>query len=173
MEPVPLGTLATVTGVKDASHVATLTVKAACNLKRAQDIGLTPDGMATDQEPHFGIVDPYLKKGVKRGEVFHLCLYPGTVTSLRHEWAHTEIDSKEESVKWLMEYAKQHCPYDQDTWAAFNRLVEGLAIGEVFFYGDELHSYEDLPDADALRYHAERFFGRPIDLPRFSFRCSC
>lgn len=35
-----------------------------------------------------GIVDPYLTEPVQPGQVFYLCLYPNSVTSLRHVWTH-------------------------------------------------------------------------------------
>lgn len=35
-----------------------------------------------------GVVDPFLKNPVLPGQWYYLCLFPGTVTSLRHVWTH-------------------------------------------------------------------------------------
>ena len=35
-----------------------------------------------------GIVDPFLTEPVQPGQRYYLCLFPGTVTTLRHVWTH-------------------------------------------------------------------------------------
>ncbi len=41
-----------------------------------------------------GIVDPFLQRSVLQGQRFYLCLFPGTVTSLRHVWTHPALEIK-------------------------------------------------------------------------------
>lgn len=40
-----------------------------------------------------GVVDPFLKAGVRSGERFWGYLYPGAVTGLRHDWDHHAFPS--------------------------------------------------------------------------------
>ncbi len=52
-------------------------------------VGIDEDGTAIVSEsatPHVGIIDPYLTAHVLSNEKCWLCLYPQSVTSLRHVW---------------------------------------------------------------------------------------
>jgi hypothetical protein len=74
---------------RDAIHIAIVPVVAACNLNRGDHVGLFSNGTASwDVKEKIGIVDPFLKEYVKKGETFWLCLYPYSITSLRHVWTH-------------------------------------------------------------------------------------
>ena len=72
---------------RDAVHVAIAPVVAKQLLFPAMHVGI--DG--SKDLPHVGIVDPYLRGSVHKGETFWLCLYPGTITSMRHVWSHPEF----------------------------------------------------------------------------------
>jgi hypothetical protein len=43
-------------------------------------VGHDPDGKEA------GIIDPFLVDQLQKGDRVYLCLFPGTVTSLRHLW---------------------------------------------------------------------------------------
>lgn len=73
---------------RDAIHIALAPVTAGATLKPGQRVGLIDPQTVGPQEPYVGIIDPYLTKSVKKGETCWLCLFPYTVTSLRHEWEH-------------------------------------------------------------------------------------
>lgn len=74
---------------RDAIHIAL--TPAVCRqkiLRPGQHVGKN----GTEERPHVGIVDPYLRAPVLEGQEFWLFLYPNTVTSLRHEWTHTAFE---------------------------------------------------------------------------------
>lgn len=83
-----LGKLISGEGFRDAIHVAVAPAVAASRLYPGQRVGKTAAGTFGPVEPHVGIVDPFLLDGVLVGEKFWLLLFPGTITSLRHEWEH-------------------------------------------------------------------------------------
>lgn len=91
-----LGKLVTGPAGRDAVHVAVAPVQAAGALFPGERVGLRPGGTAgrvPDRE-EIGIVDPFLPDPVRPGETFWLCLFPGTVTSLRHVWTHPAFAPK-------------------------------------------------------------------------------
>ena len=81
---------------RDAVHVAIAPVTAAARLSPGEHVGFVADGdtervgtVREDGRPvaPVGIVDPYLTEPVGPGDRFWLCLYPNSVTSLRHVWS--------------------------------------------------------------------------------------
>ena len=87
MTPDVLGKLAEGHSERDAVHIAIVPVVAGADLSPGQIV--SPDGYPAGVTRHrVGIVDPFLTEQVKEGEHFWLLLYPGTITSLRHEWTH-------------------------------------------------------------------------------------
>jgi hypothetical protein len=77
---------------RDAIHIAVAPVMAAERLLPGQHVGLvsgdTEHVGAMEPNRCLGIVDPFLRQPVEEGQRFWLFLYPNTITSLRHYWAH-------------------------------------------------------------------------------------
>lgn len=124
---------------RDAIHVAVLPVVTAMRLRPAEHVGIV-DGLASAHaETTIGIIDPFLKESVAKGERCFLCLYPGTITSLRHDWAHPEVDSRKappaltlglptvaDSERWLRDLCKRSGLYEGGYEALINdHLVYG------------------------------------------------
>jgi hypothetical protein len=81
----PIGTVDFDWTGRDAVHVAIVPTVASEKLFPGQHVGA--DG-ARSIAGAVGIVDPYLRHPVEKGQTFFLFLYPGSVTSLRHVWTH-------------------------------------------------------------------------------------
>lgn len=82
-------------GVRDAVHVAVAAVTAIVAVRPGAHVGLAASDRSDVVSPYvadtIGIVDPFLGGDVPRGQVFWLCLYPGSVTSLRHVYDHPAL----------------------------------------------------------------------------------
>ena len=160
---------------KDAVHVAIISVEAGQYLNPGAHVELKND-KAFAKDPHsdfefkaVGIVDPFLKNGIKKGENFYLCLYPETVTGMRHEWNHPAFDEtasiKDQLQKIALEY---HIDY--------NHLIEAC---EAFARGEDFCFWGDYgPDMmyDRGREIAQLYYqltGDMIDPDQCSFRCAC
>ena len=112
---VKLGQLISGGGQRDAIHIAVAPVVAGELLLVGQDVGFTGDDSTTvgSVANPIGIVDPFLKKPVMKGDTFWLFLYPQSITSLRHDWAHpaftaapaVERPDKEASRQWIADFA--------------------------------------------------------------------
>ena len=128
-----IGTLLDGTEARDAVHIAVLPVIAGEALACAEPVRVY-DGVAKRAQPGetaLGLVDPYLREGVKVGMRCYVFLYPGTITSLRHEWTHPaladvpdhvarralDLLGGEYSVRWLRQFAALHAH-------SYERLVE-------------------------------------------------
>jgi hypothetical protein len=128
---------------RDAIHIAVAPVIAATKLKAGDHIGLVAGDHETvgPSAAPIGIVDPFLKGSVQKGQRFWMFLYPNTITALKHVWAHPAFidaepqrDPKGDSEAWLrhfadevgadyhemMQVAESHCG---DGWGDY--LIEG------------------------------------------------
>lgn len=179
-DEVTLGKSPNAEGIRDAVHVAVISVVAAHDLAPGERISLADTTLGGPVEK-IGIVDPFRVKPVQRGDLFWLCLMPRSITSLRHQWSHPAFPQQGTDAKdadqqyseiWLRAYAMRMNSYDAPN-EAYSRLLDGLKSGELFSHGSDLHGFHDLDDAEDLRYHAERVLGIKIDWSRFSFSCSC
>lgn len=123
---------------RDAIHIAVIPVRAAEPLGAGHHVGVT-DGKASRSPPLIGVVDPFLTPGlVEAGEWFWLLLYPGTITSLRHEWIHPAFPlgvrmpagDTAASQLWLKAFAADH---EISYWD----LIDGAVSGDGATFGTD------------------------------------
>ena len=81
---------------RDAVHIAIVPVVAGEKLFPGQDVGIVGDSLVGRSAHPIGIVDPFLKRSVQPNERCWLLLYPGSITSLRHDWTHPAFDGAAE-----------------------------------------------------------------------------
>lgn len=98
-------------GIKDAVHVACVSLRAGEFLEPGQEITLNDRNEAVaNKSKSFGVVDPFLTKSVKRGENFWGLLRMHEVPNVRHVWDHPdfEFNAPTEPIKYnetLQEFA--------------------------------------------------------------------
>ncbi len=173
-----LGRIITTPQQRDAIHIAVAPVVAARIMKPGEHVGLNAEGLAIYSTEPIGLVDPFLKSPVAAGDKFWLFLYPGTITGLRHEWAHPAFGPEEKAIcdkadseAWVRRYAQEHCFYDGDN--AYDVFMERVREGDIFYHGDDLHSMGDCEDRDELFRHLEILLGKRLSPDEFNYTCSC
>lgn len=75
-DTLKLGEIITGDAARDCIHIAIAPVVASEELVAAQDVGFLPDGTVGPCDSPIGVVDPFLPRGVDRGERFWVFLYP-------------------------------------------------------------------------------------------------
>ena len=77
---------------RDAIHIAVAPVVAGESLDPSERVymkwGEAWSHHPLDREKVVGIVDPFLEVSIEKGQRFWLYLFPGSITSLRHDWTH-------------------------------------------------------------------------------------
>jgi hypothetical protein len=133
---IVLGKIITGDAERDAIHIAVAPVIANSPLYPGREIGIVDaEQMLVDNRmPFVGIVDPFLKECVEKGQKFWMYLYPLSVTGMRHHWSHpafsvrdpapmeenaigSPVDPAVESVRWIQKFAER---IDQ----TYNRLMQ-------------------------------------------------
>lgn len=100
MSDIKLGQIITTSQHRDAIHLAVAPVAAGEILTPGQRVWLN-DGIASGEvgTNAIGIVDPFLQADVRKGQMFWLCLFPGSITALRHEWTHPSFSEAQPNAK--------------------------------------------------------------------------
>ena len=191
---VKLGQILNGTEKRDAIHVAIAPVIAEATLRPGEPIGFTDAGDSEkvggadkfSKIKQVGIVDPFLKAPVKRGQRFYMFLLPNTVTGMRHEWIHPAFEEQEAekvlaginrldntpSVQWLTQHAKEF-------EISYEELIEGgkvfLANGDMICLGFDTPTaaYEE---AGTFWKHFEIVTGIKVPDDQKAeniFRCAC
>lgn len=190
MENLEIGKLHTLEQHRDAVHMAIAPAVAGERLLSGQHVSIV-GGKAVKAEDSVGIVDPFLRVSVKEGETFWIFLYPGTITSLRHEWTHpafaqdtpefTEahkemadrvakrLQGKTPSQQWITEYAESiGVTYDQMMAHAKDHADHGS-------YWVEGGRFEGENIPDGFWDHYEKITGEEVKSGNRDnfFSCSC
>lgn len=177
-----LGKIINATAGRDAIHLAVEPTKAQMVLMPGVDVGV--DG--TTRNP-VGIVDPFLKQPVKKGEMFWLILYPRTITSLRHVWSHpafpdsacpAKCGNKEraESEKWLRNFADGLFSYyngDEDHNEYGSPLELLLTCAESGGFPTDIEYEEGNKPTAEFWEHFERYTGKRVATKHEWFHCAC
>jgi len=175
---------------RDAVHIAVAPVTAAHVLRPGDRVGFVGNMQTevgrTDTNP-IGIVDPYLREAVQVGQRFYVCLFPQTISSLRHVWSHPSFPEEVGQVvrdasvseEWLRGFFDSHnCP-DYDTMM---RIIEhgdykpdgnysGGRVDDDYFLIRGTSAYGEIPAE--FWVHAEIVLGHPLLSKPTSFTCSC
>lgn len=171
---------------RDAIHIAVAPRIAAERLSPGQHVGLIGTDHAGRTGEPVGIVDPFLRAAVMKGERFFLFLYPATITSLRHEWTHPafaqqaanafngggEYAPKAEAEKWLRVFASEWGMQYQD-------MIDGASSGGGITARDrDIHSWSELEPGEEQQFwrHLETVTGQKFNSHHREetyFSCSC
>ncbi|MBN3848660.1 hypothetical protein G3N58_17785 [Paraburkholderia sp. Ac-20342] len=180
-----LGTIIDDRQARDAIHLAVEPVVAAHAMCAGADVGLMPDGRASElADKKLGIVDPFLKDGVVAGERFWLVVYPRQITSLRHVWEHPDFaispdvtlaPKYSESEQWIRNFAdgvSLHYDVLMEGAAEWVRTNDGKWGGEYLCFGGLLEGCS-VPDEFWNHYDAVTGNTTPEEKRGSFFTCSC
>lgn len=162
---------------RDAIHVAVVLAVASENLMSGQDVGIDVFGHAgSNIEPYVGVVDPFLVDSVSTGEAFWLCMYPRSITGLKHEWSHPALDEhpRLEAEEWLHQWfgaLDTFVSFDEFIARARQRAEEQEVVGSSLSFDDDI--YGEIPNEvwDNLEIYLERPIPQSNRAEYFS--CSC
>ena len=175
---IPLGSLVVGDAGRDAVHIAIAPMVAGEALSPGQHVGVLQNGTAGHSPAPVGIVDPFLPAEIEPGARFWLCLYPNTITSLRHDWTHPALDAVTgriqsalvaESEVWLRQYAED---IGLSYGAVMKAAVEYIKFGEYHVFRD--HDTPERAYDRGFWRHYEIVTGTVVeDHDAVPFTCSC
>lgn len=177
-DDVPLGKLAPETATRDAIHLAVAPLVAGQKLDPGDYIGLGSNGEAflrdrdTDSfGASIGIVDPFLRRSVNKGERFYGVLLPNTITGMHHEWRHPAFDALPTREQVDVSHATTVLnKYAREQGVSYGRLMDIIDSGS---RGKDEHMDSQVPDYiwDAW----ESVTGEKADSDRREqyFSCAC
>lgn len=177
------------TARRDAIHLAVMPALAGESLGPGDHITVV-DGLAwrADEDdkvdPPLGIVDPFVRRVVKKGERFWVVLYPRTIQSLRHVWTHpafpdepainpgiaqavADISKRADSERWLREFCdRSDCP-------SYEYVMKAIEDGNA--YEHSLHVGREASGEIPPEFwdHVEVILGRSVPHRPAYFSCSC
>ncbi len=172
---------------RDAIHIAVAPAKAGQRLHPGQHVRISKESgvriaHAADMggPGAIGIVDPFLPHSLDEGELFYICLYPYSITSLRHVWTHPEFeddegciselaDPVEVSKEWIRNFGE---PLGVTYQSMIDAAKEWIEEGEYFCRGGD---FEGARVPDEFWIHYERATGETVlekDKSSF-FTCAC
>jgi hypothetical protein len=166
MSDVKLGQPPAESAQRDAIHVAIAPVIAEEDLHPGDHVGVRDGKAFLAARNAIGIVDPFRKSDVLRGERCWVCLYQNTIVGMRHHWSHPSFSDAPPqgsrapaSEQWLRDFAREH--YHDD----YNSMMDEARTGCVTF------NNSGTPCEDMFWVHFNMVTGLNIEGGYFS--CSC
>lgn len=170
---------------RDACHVATIAVVAGNILTPGEHVGPLADGTYDDtSESLVGIVDPFRRGRIEKGDRFWLFLYPGTITSLQHVWTHPLLDGlalpapaaepqldRVEARQWLNVFCEQWGMHPDD-------VLQNIDTRNGITADRDIHGWDELAIEEQRKFWAcvETLLGRRFDTAHREdtyFSCAC
>jgi hypothetical protein len=176
MSKLPLGEILTTPQQRDAIHVAVAPVVAGVFLAVGSHVTLREDGKAVNSPDgvSIGIVDPFLRHAVQPGETFWLFLYPGTITTLRHDWTHPSFPESSDTPKGTSGSERWLCNFAAQVDLTYNQLMTAADIWvERRDYLDMGGHLEGQYVPDDFWTHYENVRGVKVQDRGSFFTCSC
>lgn len=178
-----LGTIPPKPDIRDAVHVAMISVRSSADkpinpgtrIRIKDGIGLVALYQFSDYD---GVVDPFRLTPVQPNELFWLCLKPGSITSLVYHWQHPKFPNEKPvaqtdkglSLAWLQDYVDRNCPYDGD----LNRFLANVKDRVIYYHGTDCHNADDVENFNELCRHLSVVLDMDITPAYFeNFSCSC
>lgn len=168
---------------RDAIHIAIMPVTVEEDCGPGQHVGFVYGSKTVVKrkpaEESIGVIDPYIKKYVKKGSKVWLFMHPGTVTGMRHQWSHPGVDephvTMSESEEWLRRFADR---WNFDYGHMIAEAQEDEGTGIVVAGGVDLHGASELDpgDEDQFWHHIEVLTGKKFGgehRSNFTWSCSC
>jgi len=129
---ITLGRNPTEVGVKDAIHVAIVSVRAGESLHPGRRVTLNEHREAVNDAKGIGVADPFLKSRIKKGDNLWILMDASQIANVQHTWDHELDFSPPERVvaegKQLARYADMlGVTYTQLTDAAYKLIDEGVS----------------------------------------------
>ena len=166
--------------VRDAIHVAVMLVKSYGDLSPGQHVGFADEYLGKDipyvkqTDTPIGIIDPFLNEDtIGFGTVVWLFLYPGSITSLRHQWLHPSVDGKYPESKAFIEQAAQTIGISSNTLmeeaAEYVADPQGM---ESHYMGDN-EGYQDVNWKEFWRHFGILTGKDTSQVKGHFFSCSC
>lgn len=105
-----LGTTPVALGIKDAIHVAIVSVRAGAAMEPGAHIKLNEDREAVPSTPQdaFGVANPYLTETIERGQNIWALMKMEEIPNVTHHWDHTELNFEPPGDFKQNEYMEQY-----------------------------------------------------------------
>lgn len=139
MSDTKLGSVPNRVGERDAVHVAVVAMEASEQLRPGQYVNFMgdsqyPTAIPCTSKDAVGIVDPFSTQMMEAGHAVWVCLFPGSVTGMKHYWLHPKFIGNNDvpvivnvvaeicgkTVTALLEDMKYHADCNYDDWQMDN-----------------------------------------------------
>jgi hypothetical protein len=166
---------------RDAIHVPVIPVIAGDYLNPGEHVGIMGSRRnltATRSADPVGIIDPFLKQTVNRGQKCWLFVYPGTIVSLRHNWEHPAFEKVDDdpnvqaSMRWMEDIADRFQRREPDSYEWLMEEADKIVSGEEDYITFSTDSYRGEFDAEEFWHHYSVIRGK-VATPGNVFTCMC